>query len=110
MHRGSVQDSVTVSLTERGPPDSHSFSPLAYLSRMRKPAFDPASRRAGPRFPTGRSGFMRCGAAGGPLGTPDGPCRVALGTEVMRPTYFNEQMSARFLMPIPKVRPNHFIG
>ena len=53
---------------------------------------------------------MRCGAAGGPLGTPDGPCRVALGTEVMRPTYFNEQMSARFLMPIPKVRPKHFIG
>ena len=27
-----------------------------------------------------------------------------------RPTYFNEQMSARFLMPIPKVRPKHFIG
>ena len=53
---------------------------------------------------------MRCGAAGGPLGTPDGPCRVALGTEVMRPIYFNEQMPARFLMPIPKVRPKHFIG
>ena len=41
------------------------------------------------------------GAAGGPLDTPDGPCRPLCfgdGGDA-RPTYFNEQMPARFLMP-----------
>src|SRR3954469_25505188 len=31
---------------------------------MRKPDFDPAFRRAGPRSPTGRSGFMRSNTTG----------------------------------------------
>ena len=55
---------------------------------------------------------MRCGAAGGPLDTPDGPCRPRCfgdGRDA-RPTYFNEQMPARFLMPVPKVRPKYLLG
>jgi hypothetical protein len=50
------------------------------------------------------------GAAGGPLDTPRRPLSTALlwGRRCARPTYFNEQMPARFLMPIPKARLKHF--